>query len=61
MWLGFVSPSAVPASIVCNGIALARLWSWFIVTTFELPEISLGEAIEITLGVSYVQPDVNTL
>ena len=37
-----------------NGWALAKLWSWFMVQTFDLPVLSIPEAIGLSLVVSYL-------
>ncbi len=43
----------VYASIL-NGLALTKLWSWFIVKTFELPPLSIPEAIGLSTVVAYL-------
>src|SRR4051812_10507247 len=37
-----------------NGWALSQLWSWFIVKTFELPALTIPEAIGICLVVRFM-------
>jgi hypothetical protein len=41
-------------SAIVNGYALSVLWGWFIVPTFELPQLSVAAAIGLALTVSYV-------
>ncbi len=37
-----------------NGWALSKLWSWFIVKTFEIPALSVPAAIGFVLVVNYL-------
>ncbi len=36
-------------SSIINGFVLSTLWSWFVVPTFGLPELSIAAAIGISL------------
>lgn len=37
-----------------NGWALSKLWSWFIVSTFALPALTIPAAIGVALVVNYL-------
>ena len=38
---------AVPVAIVFRGFVLTKLWSWFVVSTFQVEPISIAAAIGI--------------
>lgn len=42
-----------------DGLAISKLWSWFIVTTFGLPALTITEAIGLAMVVIYIttKPD----
>ena len=44
---------------ILNGYVLSILWGWFIVPTFEAPELSVVAAIGISLVVSYLTHQEN--
>lgn len=39
---------------IIRGLVLQALWGWFIVTTFGLPELSLVEALGLSLVVGFL-------
>ncbi len=39
---------------VMNGWALTKLWTWFVVSKFSMPPLSIPEAIGIGLVVSFL-------
>ena len=43
-------------STVLSGWAIAKLWAWFIVTTFGLPHLTIPAAIGLAIMVEYFQP-----
>lgn len=43
-----------PVSAILNGWALSKLWEWFVVPPFDLPSLSIPEAIGVALIVSYL-------
>lgn len=45
---------AIGATI--RGLVLTKLWSWFIVTTFGLHELSVGQAIGLGIVVCFIRP-----
>jgi energy-converting hydrogenase Eha subunit A len=45
----------VPATLL-NGLVIAVLWSWFVVSNFHLPPLTVAEAIGVWLLVSLVTP-----
>ena len=54
--IGYISTTIilmVYASIL-NGWALSKLWSWFIVTTFGMPVLSIPAAIGFAMVVTYL-------
>lgn len=42
------------ASAIINGYTLSVLWGWFIVPTFELPQIGVAAAVGLSLTLTYV-------
>jgi hypothetical protein len=42
----------IPVLVIFQGWVLTVLWSWFVVPTFRLPELSIAVAIGLTLVVS---------
>ena len=50
--LGFILFTAISAII--NGLVLCKLWSWFVVPTFELPELHLPVALGLSLIIGYL-------
>jgi hypothetical protein len=45
---------AIVLSAVFNGYALSVLWGWFVVPTFNLPQLSIAAAIGIAMVVGYL-------
>ena len=45
---------AMSLSSVINGYGLSIIWSWFMVTTFGLPELTIPAAIGVSLVVSFL-------
>lgn len=41
-------------STIVSGWALAKLWAWFIVRTFDLPPLSIPAAIGFALVINYL-------
>jgi len=39
---------------IWSGYVLSKLWAWFVVTTFSLPEISIATAIGLALIIGYL-------
>ena len=56
-----VSILTIIYSTILNGWTFAKLWSWFIVSTFHLPTLSIAAAIGISIVVTYLthQTDLN--
>ena len=54
--IGYISTTIILMvyAAMLNGWALAKLWSWFIVTTFDLPALSIPAAIGLAMVVSYL-------
>jgi len=50
---------AVPAAM-WRGYVLSVIWSWFIVTTFGLPELTIVQAIGLSIVVGYFKMSYNT-
>jgi len=44
----------IPISVLLDGWALTILWDWFIAGLFELPVLTLGAAIGVSLVVKYL-------
>lgn len=42
-------------SILYSGYVFSTIWSWFIVTTFGLPELSLTSALGVAAVVGYLK------
>jgi len=45
---------SIPFAYVVNGWALATLWGWFIVPTFDVPTLSIPVAIGLAIVVGYL-------
>lgn len=57
----FVTIIVLTYAAVINGWALAKLWSWFIVTTFGVAPVSIPAAIGLAMIVEYVaKPSTKT-
>ena len=60
LFTGFIGLMVM--SSIINGFVLTKLWAWFVVTTFELPQLSIPTAIGISMVVRYLtyqwQPDL---
>lgn len=54
--IGYISTTIVIMvyAAMMNGWALSKLWSWFIVTTFGLPALTIPAAIGLAMVVSYL-------
>lgn len=54
--IGYISSTIILLvyGTTINGWALAKLWSWFMESTFGLPAISIPAAIGLSLVVSYL-------
>jgi hypothetical protein len=50
---------AFPATGILGGYVVQRLWGWYIVGTFGLPGLTLGQAIGLDLLVSYLTFKIN--
>lgn len=42
-------------SILYSGYVFSTIWSWFIVTTFGLPELSIASALGVAAVVGYLK------
>lgn len=54
--IGYISTTIILMvyAAMMNGWALSKLWSWFIVTTFGLPALTIPAAIGLAMVVSYL-------
>jgi hypothetical protein len=52
-WIGLLL--LVPATLL-NGLVIAVLWSWFVVSNFHLPSLTVAEAIGLWLLASLFTP-----
>lgn len=54
--IGTVAALIVAAVVSCvlNGWALSVLWGWFIIGAFELPKLSISNAIGVSFVVSFL-------
>jgi putative Mn2+ efflux pump MntP len=54
--IGYISTTIILMvyAAMLNGWALAKLWSWFIVQTFNLPVLSIPAAIGLSMVVGYL-------
>lgn len=43
-------------SSIIGGFVFMTLWKWFVVSTFNLPVISLAKAIGLMLFINYLKP-----
>lgn len=43
-----------PIVMIWYGFVLTKLWSWFIVTTFSLPELGMPTAIGVALVIGFL-------
>lgn len=50
--LGFII--VLVLGTVLNGVALMFLWTWFMVTSFSLPALSIGQALGLSSLVSFM-------
>ena len=59
-WIGKVIAGAVILlfGILLGGIVVRDLWSWFFVTSFGLPELSIASAIGISLMVGWLTKNI---
>lgn len=48
----------VVVGTVASGYALSVLWGWFVVPTFELPALTIIQALGISLVVNYFTSDL---
>lgn len=46
--------AVVPLTAILQGWVLSKLWAWFIVSTFSLPQLGIGTAIGLSLVVRYL-------
>lgn len=53
--IGYICCSVILAvyAVLLNGWAFAKLWAWFMVSTFSLPVLSIPQAIGLSLMISY--------
>lgn len=42
-------------SVIYSGYVFSTIWSWFIVTTFGLPELSVAAALGVAAVVGYLK------
>ena len=49
-----MAPVVILVGAILKGFVLSVMWSWFMVPTFSLPEISTVQAIGIALVISYL-------
>lgn len=47
-------PAAIAISTILNGWVLSILWDWFIVSTFGLPILTIGQSIGVSMVVSFM-------
>jgi hypothetical protein len=45
---------ATPFAYIVNGWALSLLWDWFVVSTFDVPSLSIPIAIGLSIVVGYL-------
>lgn len=52
-------PALVAVSALLNGFVLMKLWTWFVVSTFALPRLTMPFAIGLALVVRFLsfEPD----
>ena len=43
----------LPIGIIIDGFVLSKLWSWFMVTTFGLPPLTIFEAVGLAIVVQF--------
>jgi hypothetical protein len=53
MAVGFIALLAVNA--VVTGFILVRLWDWFVVSLFALPQLTIAQAIGLSLIVGFLK------
>lgn len=49
----------LPVSVLINGWALAVLWRWFLLPAFDLPALSIGYAIGLSVIASLLTYQVS--
>ncbi len=52
--IGFVFILISTVEVIINGWALSALWGWFVVPIFNLPSLTIIQAIGIGLILSYI-------
>lgn len=51
---------AIPIGIILRGFVLCKLWSWFIVYQFSLPELTIPIALGISLLIAMLTHQYQT-
>lgn len=52
-------PVVLVVSSIANGFVLSILWGWFVVPLFEVPSLTIAQAIGISIVVSYFTNQYN--
>ena len=56
----FIGTIALMAgNAIFRGYVMSMMWSWFIIPTFELPELSIVSAIGIALLIAFLTKEVD--
>jgi len=50
----------IPLTAILRGWVLTILWGWFVVPTFDMPQLTLAPAIGIALVVSYLTHQISS-
>ena len=56
---GCLALICLPIFVLIGGIAVKYMWNTVIVATFELPALTLAQAIGLDVFISYIMPTVN--
>jgi hypothetical protein len=51
--LAVISLIMLPISLILNGITLSTIWTWFMVTTFDMPMLTIAQALGVVLVANY--------
>ena len=44
--------------VILNGLVLSQLWAWFVVPVLGVPQISIAQAVGLTLIVTYLFKEI---
>ena len=55
---GCLALICLPIFVLIGGIAVKYMWNTVIVATFELPALTLAQAIGLDVFISYIMPTV---